>query len=195
MSIAAPPADVDIRPALKNWLRTTIAEGSDSVLLEELGVCRGRVRVDLAVVNGMLHGFEIKSDRDSLRRLAGQATLYSAVFDRVTLVVGGRHLAAAMALAPSWWGLLRVDAAGDGLRFVTCRRGRKNPGRHARSLVELLWLEDAIALLEERRLALGIRGKPRRLIWDRICENLKIEEISAAVRARLKARARKSLLQ
>ena len=65
----------------------------------------------------------------------------------------------------------------------------KNPSRDARALVELLWLEDSIALLERHGLDRGVRSKPRRIIWDRICESLDIEVIAAAVRAHLKTRA------
>ena len=46
------------------------------MILDELGICRGRVRIDLTVVNGLLHGYEIKSERDTLARLETQADLY-----------------------------------------------------------------------------------------------------------------------
>ena len=49
-----------------------------------------QVRIDIAVVKGALHGFEIKSDFDNLKRLARQVDLYSQVLDRATLVVGER---------------------------------------------------------------------------------------------------------
>src|SRR6266511_802692 len=69
--------DAAIRPALRERLLRRHATDADTVLIEELGLCRGKVRVDLALVNGSLHGFEIKSDRDSLRRLSAQVGLYS----------------------------------------------------------------------------------------------------------------------
>ena len=65
-------------------------------MVDELGVCRGQVRIDVAVVNGRFHGYEIKSDRDSLRRLDGQVDLYSKVLDRATIVVGDRHFTEAL---------------------------------------------------------------------------------------------------
>lgn len=190
MPVLAPLSDADIRPVLKGWLRATIAEDDDTVILEELGLCRGQVRLDLAVVNGILHGFEIKSDRDSLIRLAGQADVYSKVLDWATLVVGSRHLVDAMLIVPSWWGVLRVDAGPRGPVIEEFRTGRPNPARDSRALAELLWLQEALVLLEQRGQAVGVRGRPRRLIWDRLCERLETEEIAAAVRTRLKARAR-----
>ena len=180
--------DAGIRPALRARLLVDQGEG-EAMVIDELGVCRGQVRIDLAVVNGVLHGYEIKSDRDSLRRLESQIELYSKVLDRVTLVVGDRHLAEALDAVPSWWGVLRVHADQNGPRFDPVRREGKNPHRDPRSLVELLWLDDAMALLAQRDAARGVRGKPRRIVWDRVCEYFELDEIAAAVRARLKARA------
>ncbi len=158
-------------------------------MLEELGLCRGQVRIDLAVVNGLLHGFEIKSDRDSLRRLRLQAEVYSRVFERMTLVVAARHLTGAMELVPPWWGVLRIEQRLTGPRFCTVRRGRRNPARDPRTLVELLWRDEALELLDSRGAARGARAKPRSLVWDRLCEVLDLNEIAATVCVSLKARA------
>ena len=186
---AITPNDAHIRVALRKKLTSTGFSHSDTVVLDELGICRGEVRIDVAVVNGEIHGYEIKSDRDSLRRLSGQVELYSKVLDQATLVAGERHFDAAAALLPGWWGLLLVKSSSNGPHLERVRRARKNPFRDARALVELLWLEDSIALLEQHGLDWGVRSKPRRVIWDRICETLDIEVIASAVRTRLKARA------
>jgi len=180
--------DADIRPALRSWLHKEHAHNSDTVLIEELGLCRGQVRVDLAVVNGQLHGYEIKSDRDTLRRLDRQIDFYSRVFDLATLVVGDRHLDEALQGIPDWWGVLRIDTSSEPM-FEVLRRGGKNPGRNPRSLVELLWLDEAVSLLARRNAARGVRGKPRCVVWDRLCEHLDVHEIAAAVRSHLKARS------
>ncbi len=84
--------------------------------------------------------------------------------------------------------LLRTDASADGIRLRTIRRARKNPSRDSRSLAELLWLDDAMALLEQREATRGVRGKPRRMVWDRVCETFDLDEVASAVRMRLKAR-------
>ena len=157
-------------------------------MLEELGLCRGFARVDLAVVNGRLHGYEIKSDRDSLRRLPGQVEMFSKVFDRLTLVVGERHQASACRKIPRWWGILRVSSANGGPVFKVVRRPADNPKRDPRALVELLWAGDALALLEARGVARGVRGRPRHFLWERLVQELELAEIAAAVRKQLKAR-------
>src|SRR6266478_524890 len=80
--------DDSIRSALRSRLQNQHAGQSDTAFLEELGLCGGRVRVDIAVVNGLLCGYEIKSDRDTLRRLSTQIDVYGKVLDRAILVVG-----------------------------------------------------------------------------------------------------------
>lgn len=183
------PSDPDIRVALLQRLRAAHARQQDTAFIEELGLCRGRVRVDVAVVNGILHGFEIKSDRDSLRRLAGQVDLYGRVLDKATLVVGASHVDDAVTLLPAWWEVQVVHGSADRPQLTRLRPGRKNPTREARALVELLWSHDALALVEARGGARGYRGRPRREVWDRVCELYKVEEIAAAVREALKARS------
>jgi len=179
-----------IRAALRsNLIDKHCRQAGAAVVIDELGLCRGQVRVDVAVVNGLIHGYEIKSDRDSLRRLHLQVEVYSKVLDRATLVIGDRHMAEATAIVPPWWGVLHACQTLEGLRFKTIRQARENPCRDPHALVELLWLDDAVELLEERNAARGIRGKPRCIVWNRVCENFGIDEIAEAVRDKIKARA------
>jgi hypothetical protein len=181
--------DPIIRLGLRSKLLTDHSNDTGTVFLEELGLCRGRARVDLVVVNGHMHGYEIKSDCDSLSRLKVQAEMYARVFDQMTLVVGERLFGRGSNIVPPWWGVLLVKRSGSRLQFKVMRLAKKNPRIDPRSLVELLWLDDALRLLEERVTIRGIRGKPRRIVWDRICDHFALDEISAAVRIQLKTRA------
>ena len=185
------PGDSEIRSVLRSRLSKKYANTSRTVFVEELGLCRGQVRVDLSIVNGLLHGYEIKSDRDSLRRLSGQVELYGKVFDRATLVVGERHLDEALDYVPHWWGILLARQSTKGLQLKPLRPSRSNPKKDARALVELLWLKDALALLKKRNAIRGFRGKARWIVWDRVCEVCSLSEIASAVRTRLKARTKK----
>ena len=180
--------DPAIRAALLTKLREELNEDPEAVVIEELGLCRGQVRLDIAVVNGLLHGYEIKSDRDSLSRLRKQVEIYSKVLDRATLVVGDRFLTAASDAVPSWWGLLHVQVMFDQVRLRTVRCSQRNPQRDPRYLVEMLWSNHAIEILEQRGAARGVRRKPRRVIWDRVCDRFSLDEIAGAVRVGLKAR-------
>ena len=180
-----------LRASLHRHLVVKHQDEADTVLIDELGLCRGRGRVDIAVVNGQLHGYEIKSERDSLRRLGAQASLYSRVFDRATLVCSERHVSRALEIIPSWWEVLRIVPTAQDSTFKYVRRGRKNPNRDIQALAELLWREEAVSLLTQRHALRGLRGKPRADLWDRICKLFRIDEVAAAVRAHLKATAAK----
>ena len=181
--------DRDIRPLLRRWILAQHQDSAGPVIIEELGLCRGLVRVDLVAVDRLLHGYEIKSDRDSLRRLPSQAAIYNRVLDEVTLVVSRRHLDRALGVIPPWWGVLLLPTgAGEG-ELLPHRPARRNPAKDPRALAELLWYDDALDLLERRRLARGVRGKPRRALWNRISAHLPPAEITAEVCARLRARA------
>lgn len=184
--------DAEIRSLLRAHLEDRWADCPDTGFIEELGLCRGRVRIDFAVVNGVLHGYEIKSDRDRLDRLPLQVEMYSRVVDRASVVVGSSHVEEASEIVPSWWGILEVTS-GEGLGLVSLRPPRANPAQDPRALVELLWREEALALLEARQLARGVRGSPRSAIWDRVCEHLSLHEIAQAVHERLRTRPRISV--
>lgn len=180
--------DPDIRAALRVQLEARWAGECETRLIEELGFCRGQARIDVAVVNGVLHGYEIKSNRDRLNRLPSQVVLYGRVLDRATIVVGSTHLEGSLQIVPAWWGVLRVDATSDGPLFESVRSPRDNPDQDPRALVELLWRDEALALLETRQAAHGVRSKPRPAIWGRVCECFELEEIAAAVRDCLRVR-------
>jgi hypothetical protein len=68
------------------------SDNPDTRVVEEMGVCAGWLRVDIAASNGEPVGSELKSDRDTLQRLPFQSEIYSRVFDRVELVAGEPHL-------------------------------------------------------------------------------------------------------
>lgn len=182
------PDDSAIRQMLRSTKLARYRDDPETVIVDELGICSGTARVDLAVVNGKIHGFEIKSDRDNLRRLNAQVQKYSRVLDLATLVVGGRYLDRAVAILPEWWGVVAVRSEEASLRFDTIRGPRENPQVDTRSLVELLWFADAIALLEQYGLAHGVRSKPRQFAWDKICEHIEQEVIANEVREKLKGR-------
>jgi hypothetical protein len=94
--------DADIRGHLETWIRSLHSE-TPTVILHELKIPRPSARVDIAVVNGELSAFEIKSDVDSLFRLPRQVLSFDSVFDRVSLVTTEKHLQRARAVIPRWW--------------------------------------------------------------------------------------------
>lgn len=182
--------DLDIRTALRQKLRLLHQSDSETLLLEELGLRHGAIRVDLAVVNGMLHGYELKSDRDSLARLPRQCEAYNAVFDRVTLVVGSRLAERAIGMVPLWWGIELAECNGnDRVGFATLREPLENPAPDPLAIAKLLWRDEALSLLIEQGHARGVLSKPRSHIYARLVEVTDLQLLQYRVRDRLRNRA------
>lgn len=172
--------------ALNARLRARTAESA--VIIEELGLCQGRVFADLAVVNGHLEGFEIKGDSDSLRRLPQQRAVYSKVMARASLVVTERHLKRARRAVPPWWGVLLARPTPSGLQIVTVREPRRNPRVDPHSLVQLLWRDEVLGHLQAMGLAKGLVGRPRRELWARLASEISLRRLEKIVCNQIKQR-------
>lgn len=180
--------DYDVRIALRQHLDVEHAGDPSTRIIEELGLCE-EARVDFAVVNGSLTGFELKSERDTLARLPRQVATYNRVFDYVHLVVAKNHLEHARKVIPPWWGIvIAAPAAGPGLSLSVRRKARHNRAVDPSAIVQLLWRDEALAILERIGAAQGIRSKPREKIWERVTESVTLATLRCEVRDVLKAR-------
>lgn len=177
----------DIKLALLERLRTQFPDGDKHLVLAEMDI-RGRGRVDVAVVGSYLEGWEIKSDRDSLRRLPQQVLVYSRVLSLAHLVVTEKHLKEAKRLLPPWWG---IELAKPGYRCATLecvRRGRWNRCLDEIMVTGLLWKVDMVRLLREQ----GATKKRCRGTVAQLCRRVLADvpwpKIRAAVADRLRAK-------
>ncbi|WP_096331018.1 sce7726 family protein [Nannocystis exedens] len=182
--------DADLRAALHQKVLRDHHGQADTLVLDELGLWYGTARVDIAVVNGRLHGYEIKSDRDTLERLPAQAQVYNNVLDRVTLVVGETHLEKAIKIVPPWWGV-KVAFAGPrkAIHFREERAPGTNPAIDPVAVAALLWCDELIELLASLGAARGLRGKSRDRLTRALADLLPQDELRAVVRMRLKERS------
>ena len=182
--------DVHIRAALKKALALRHQNDPETLVVEEIGLRDGLARIDVAVVNHTLHGFEIKSDCDRVDRLPHQSEAYGAIFDRMTLVVGPRLQKTAMALIPEWWGVELAERSGSRkVQFSSLRPARENTHFDALAIAKLLWREEALNLLIELGHAKGVLSKPRARIHERLAEVSDLEFLRYRLRDRLKNRA------
>lgn len=182
---STPSRDRDVRALLKRHL-ADLHTGTPTLVLDELGLCEGDVRVDVAAVNGELSGFEIKSPADTLARWPKQRRGYSKVVDRAWLVATDKALGAAT--PPSWWGLIRIVETRDQLAIRVLREAARNPSPQPLSIAQLLWHAEALEVLERRGSARGVRSKPRAFAWQRLLDTLTLDELRSEVRAALRAR-------
>lgn len=181
--------DIDIRNVLHIELDHEYGHDPETLILDELGLCQGEARVDIAVVNGAIHGFEIKSESDTLERLPNQVDIYGKVLDTVTIVAAGRHLEGIYDLIPEWWGVYQAYSYEYKIvELKEIRQSQLNPQIDPYSLVQLLWREEALKLLKELGFAKGYASKGRREIWERLADCLPINILKNHVRSILKSR-------
>lgn len=180
--------DADVRTAVRQMLEAEHAGDADTKVVEEMGIWSGSVRIDMAVINGQLTGYELKSDRDTLERLPAQAELYSRVFDKVCLVVGAKHAGKARRIVPRWWGVIVANQTSGGVRLEQAREAKPNPKPDPLLVARLLWRDEALVALEAAGIADGVRSKPVGALHQRLADRLTWDELSSVVRASLKRR-------
>lgn len=179
--------DADIRPFLRKRIESQHEAGS-VVLVDEFPLFGGDVRADVVAMNGSLHGYEIKSARDTLDRLPRQVSAYGAVFDRASIVVSESHLEGVNQIVPPWWEILLVQCVGGGACFKCERRGKANPAREAMALAALLWRAEAYSILVSLGLDGGMRSATMSEMMDKLAENVPVKKLGELVRHKLRAR-------
>ncbi len=181
--------DNDIRSALCCWLNRA---DPHAAIIEEMPLCRGVGRADVAAVNGAMNGYEIKSDHDSFARLPKQIENYQSIFDYCHLVVGEKHVSKVESLLPDGWGLVLVKTEHDEVSVRRLRKARRNTYANTDALVRLLWKPEAVRVLRQlgspikanapvMQLWHELQQAPRRRLLDLIREQLKIRAMPATV--------------
>ena len=151
------------------------------VLHEEIGILQGAGRLDVLKVTDRIHGYEIKSEKDNLTRLGQQARLYGQVTEHMSLVTARVHHQSALELIPNWWEVIVATIVDGRVQLKQRRPPGRNRNQDPRALVEFLWLEEARHFLRERGRFRRLAGKPRRMLWDRIAEECRVDDIRHAV--------------
>lgn len=182
--------DSDIRRSLNEQLKYNFKDDSSTLIINELCLCQGDVRADVAVINGAIHGYEIKSDSDTLERLPKQIEFYNKVFDTITVVTGDIHFERVKSMIPKWWGICLAKVTNDSTNVTleTFRETLPNKNVEAISLIQFLWREELLEILRQIGATKEIYKYRKFELWDYLCENVSLEEIKSYVRAFFKKR-------
>jgi len=181
--------DVEIRQNFhKKRLRRQHAQ-KDTLVIDELGLNHGKCRADIAVVNGQFVGYEIKSNNDSLRRLEEQVKSYNAVFDKISIVVGDRHINSVQNYIPQWWGVIvSVRGPRGAINFDIIRKAQMNKNVDPIFLARLLWRNEAEEILKQKKLPTKILRQPRAILYEHLADKLNIRELRNFIREYFKRR-------
>jgi hypothetical protein len=175
------PAESVVRDALRAHTLAQVAGAQNTV--DELWVPRSNERADMALLGRRMDGFEIKTERDTLKRLPRQVAAYGRLFDRCTVVVAEKHRDRASELVPDWWGITSVYVNGH-VAFTPVRAARRNPSIDPETLVRLLWREEAVHALR----TLGSepdRHASRASLWEELLRMTTLGQLKTGVRRAL----------
>ncbi len=179
--------DAEIRHQLKEEINHKFAN-TDSIVINELDVCNGTARIDIAVINCALHGYEIKSDKDTLERLPKQMEAYNRFFDYITVVCGQKHLEEISKRIPEYWGISEAIQQSDAVFINSIRKPKQNEEIEAKALLQMLWRNEILFVLKQLDCNKQIFKYPKFNLVQFLINNMKLEDIQSYVRVCLKAR-------
>ncbi|CAM1356726.1 sce7726 family protein [Tenacibaculum ascidiaceicola] len=177
--------DAEIRDVLRGSLLKKYIDDSDSKVVDELTISVTNSRVDIAVVNGHLHGYEIKGANDTLKRITHQIEGYKQVFDYVTVVTESNHLEKLEKKIPDWVGIVLCIEGKK--RIKTYRKPRFNREKRGFHLARLLWKDEIKEVLREN----SIPFRTKNTVWqlsEVVEKNISVPKLSKIVREKLKNR-------
>lgn len=185
----SPSTDAEIRAALHSKALRAFHRCNDTLVIDELGLAHAKARIDVAVINGCVHGFEIKSAADTLTRLPQQLTLYEACLEKLTIVCADKHVAGVRKVAPRWCGITKVTKGPrGGITFVTVREPKRNPNIQAYRLAHLLWRPEAVAILAQANALPKVLRAPRKTLYKSLAAKFSVTEITAFIKESMASR-------
>lgn len=189
MPVTSSILDPDIRAALVAKRLKPHTRRSDALVVHELGLAHARRRVDIAVINGDIHGFEIKSAQDRLDRLPSQLEVYTRSLHRLTLVVAARHVQRALEIIPPWCGVLKVLVGiRGGISFESVRRARKNPSVDPYIVAHLLWRNEVQNILSKRGTQPAVLRAPRAELYKLLVQKTPESQLTEMIRTAMAER-------
>ncbi|MEI7761587.1 MAG: sce7726 family protein, partial [Thermoleophilia bacterium] len=171
--------------AIREWLLPFLVRRGGRPL-NEISLASNNTRIDVvAMLDGTLCGFEIKSESDTLKRLPAQAKRYKRYFRKLILVVAEGHLEKARELLPGYWGLWVVHSSASGVEIVheaaPARSPKQNRHQKPEPLAYLMRKAELIDLLGSGDPGAGYETMTRKELARECAERFTIEEIELAV--------------
>lgn len=179
--------DPCIRKLIKDKQLFSFLSDSTSKVVEEFSLPVAKARIDIAVINGSLHGYEIKSASDTLQRLPSQIEAYTKVFDYLSIVTENKYHERIVESIPSWIGIIVCNDKNGIQTIKQIRKPKLNKNKEGVFIAKLLWREELIDILNAHRIP--YRKKDRNwLLCETLSSNLDIKTLSSIVREKLKGR-------
>lgn len=176
--------DQDIRTILHSYLAEQNKNLKETIIVDELNVKNGLARVDIAVINGSIHGYEIKSEVDTLNRLTNQIEHYNSSLEKITIAVNSNHKEKVFDIVPDWWGVIEVD---ENSEIAELRKSEENPLLSISDLLMFLWKDEMINILEKNKVKYR-KSSNRNALVNTMTQSINKENLLLEVRQALKSR-------
>ncbi len=173
--------DQDIRTILHSYLTE---QNKDTIIVDELNVKNGLARVDIAVINGSIHGYEIKSEVDTLNRLKNQIEHYNSSLEKVSIAINSVHKEKVFDIVPEWWGILEVNNYSE---ISEKRQPKENPDLEVSNFLLYLWKDELIKILVNNNVSYK-KSSNRQTLIDTMTKNVDKDKLLHEVRQSLKSR-------
>lgn len=181
--------EIDIRNYLHSKVLKEHEDMNDAKIIDELKLCQGEAIIDIAVFNGSINGYEIKSDSDTLERLPKQMEIYNKVFNKMTIVTGDKYIDNIFNIVPEWWGIIKVINGTSKIdNFVVVRENKENKYIDSTALIQLLWKDEILELLDLFNIKSGVKSKSKKALWKITSDNIELKHIENFVRNKIKTR-------
>lgn len=136
--------DQNIRTALKELISRRSLK--PKAIIEELRVHDGNCVADIVAIYSHMHAYEIKGERDKVKRIQAQSHYYNVSFSKVTLVTTKNHLKWATENLELFWGLILAEEKDGSVIFKYVRPASTNPKYDSKIALQTLWREELINL-------------------------------------------------
>ncbi|NOY73684.1 MAG: sce7726 family protein [Gammaproteobacteria bacterium] len=176
--------DNEIRKAFHEKMLASHHDCPNTIVIDELGVAHGKNRIDIAVVNGCIHGYEIKSSKDNLSRFPSQLEAYEQCFERLSVVSAENHIEQLIHKTPEWCGIILAEKGPrGGIKFSTIRRSKKNPDVDIEAMAHFLWKKEAIELLMSLGADKDMLKGARTNLYKNLSKLITIPELSSRIKS------------
>ncbi|GAH19023.1 unnamed protein product [marine sediment metagenome] len=170
--------DREIRDKL---IRDLKSDKNNIKIINELDL-HGAV-IDIAVINKKYFcGYEIKSDRDTLRRLPIQMQIYDFVLDKITIVIGESKFPGVNRIVPAFWGIIIAHNMDGEIVLQRIRKPKFNKFISKNWLAKKLWKSDIVDILRAKDLYKGRSGLYRHELLKFLLDIITLNELRYYIR-------------
>jgi len=141
--------DFQIRELLRKTELSQYINDNDSKVVEEMKIPIANARIDMAVINGSFHGYEIKGSSDTLQRLPNQLVAYSYVFDYLVIITEEKYIDKIISMVPDWVAVAVCSNKESEIIYNVKKEGHRNVNKNGFYLAKLLWKEELLDVLKE----------------------------------------------